>query len=110
MPTIECPKCENNALVVGESEDPTCTSCGAKLDAEEMAEESESGRAERCPECERQTAAVQLLGGNDGELIWFCFGCGMDGDYRLCPRCNNLMSEETGPCSLCTNEVLAKDH
>lgn len=106
---IECPRCWQTTLVIGDYENPICYFCGGEFDAEEMAEESESARAERCPECEQWSAAVQLVGGNDGTMIWFCFRCGMDGEYRLCPRCNNLMAEEAGPCSLCMEEVLAKD-
>jgi len=100
---IECPRCWQETLIVGDDENPTCPFCGGEFDAEEMAEFSETS-AERCPTCERHTAAVRIAGGNDGDMTWFCYGCGESGEYRRCFRCEDLMWEEDGPCSACTTE------
>jgi hypothetical protein len=104
---IECPRCWQETLIIGDYDDPTCPFCGAEFDAEEMAEFSDTGSAERCPTCERQTASVRIAG--DEGMIWFCYGCGEDGKYRRCPRCDNLMWEEEGLCSTCLDEFMRKN-
>lgn len=103
---IECPRCWQESLVIGDFEHPMCAFCGGEFAPEEMAEFSESAQVERCPECERDTVAVRFAG---QDMVWFCCACGHEGTYRRCPRCNNLMSELEGPCASCMDEYLTKN-
>jgi len=107
---IECPKCWQEAMVLGE-DNPHCLFCGAESAPKDLAWElSVEGEPEICPEC--GGVCVQLIAGACDATTWQCLSCGVSGDYERCSRCDQLINGEPLPGDLCRNcwqYILAKN-
>lgn len=115
--TVECPECEQLALVVGGGT-AICRFCAGDWDPDELAGYfNNSGWEERgpwleCPACAEWTlgSGVRLRSDPDVTLAYFCFSCGNGfPEFVPCDGCSRPVQEQAGGgptmCSGCWSSV-----
>ena len=119
---VPCSKCRQVAMWA-DSEKATCLFCGYSDDGDYVAEEwvmeflgvrykeLDTGCIETCPECGAYSCVdVGTIDEGSGSE-YFCFSCGVTGQYDHCVICNGLFnaSEDVSTCSTCFNRFMDKD-
>lgn len=104
---VPCPQCRQDALFA-DSERTQCLFCGYAEDGEKAADAwmQEFGPfrsikdqmieplIERCPECGKLACARVRVAFEECQEFpdYYCFSCGMGGDYDYCLQCGELFS------------------
>jgi len=107
---IECPRCWQEAMVLGDG-NSRCLFCGAEPAPAELAHELRTvGEPDMCPEC--GGVCVPLIVGPYDATTWQCLSCGESGNYERCSKCNQLISGDPYPgdhCEGCWQYILEKN-
>ncbi|MDP5317387.1 serine/arginine repetitive matrix protein 1 [Streptomyces poriferorum] len=108
--TIECPECEQLALVVGKGT-ATCRFCSSVWDGHELAgvfsskSWAEPGPWMECPECDEWTLGSDVrLRSDPGLSLYFCFCCANGfPELSACDRCSRPTQKDGGGNALCAS-------